>query len=64
MNAIRSFASPHGTVLSSQPQRRAARQALALAVALLLAVLIVEAVAIATAAPDVSEIGWLSASTT
>jgi hypothetical protein len=64
MSSIRSFASPQMNALSVDAQRRASGQALALAVVLFLAVLIVEAIAIATATPGVSGIGWLYATTT
>ena len=64
MSLIRSFSSPQMVVLSDHAQRRAEGQVFALVLALLLTVLVVEAVAIATAAQSVSEIGWLYTSTT
>lgn len=63
MSSIRNFASPQMAAFSDDARRRATGQALALAVALLAAVLVVEAVAIASAAQTISEIGWYASTT-
>jgi hypothetical protein len=64
MSAIRTFASAQMLALPHGARRGTREAALVFVAALFLAVLIVEAVVIAAAAPGVSEIGWLYASTT